>query len=326
MKEQVFISVVVYLHNCERTIESFIRFLDKSISDTFEDYEIVLVNDCSKDKTLERARMGIKGLKGDCTIINLSRKHGVEQAMMAGLNKSMGDFVFEIESTTIDYADDIFSTLYQYATSENNDIVAASSDRTSFHSKVFYKLLNKLSYLDMSLSTESIRLVSRRALNAMLNLKEKVRYRKALYEYTGYSKAVLHYEADKSVPADKKKLNRENISLAIDVLVSFSNAGLKLAHYLSILFFTFSMLMGGYTIYSYLFNESIVQGWTTTMIFVSFGFAGLFFIVGLLGEYISRILIETQNRPFYTTKSVESYKPERIMIQKVEKEREKVLA
>lgn len=324
MKEQVFISIVAYMYNNEDTIEQFIRSLNQSVSKKFKDFEIILINDCSKDNTVERARNAMSSIDGDCTIINLSRKHGIELAMLAGLNKSMGDFVYEIESTIVDYPEDIFETLYDYATSENYDIVAASSDRTSFYSRMFYRLLNRLSYLDMSLTTESIRLVSRRALNAMLNLKEKVRYRKALYEYTGYSKAVLHYKSNKNIPIMKKKVNRENISLAIDVLVSFSNGGLKLAHYLSMFFFVFSVLMGGYALYSYFFKELIVQGWTTTMIFISFGFAGLFFIVGLLGEYISRILIETQNRPFYATKSVEMYKPQRPRKQQVEQIQEQV--
>lgn len=308
MKEQVFVSLVVYARNDEKYIADSLKSFDYAMDNLFKNYEIILVNDCSDDNTLRIARNAIKDVKGDITILNLSRKHGIEHAMMAGINKSMGDFVYEIESVVIDYPLDIFSSLYKTATSEGFDIVAASSGRVSFNSKVFYKLVNKLSYLNMSLTSESVRLVSRRALNAMLNLKEKVRYRKALYEFTGYSKKVISYEPDISIPINKKRLNRENISMALDVLVSFSNSGIKLAHYMSLLFFVFSLFMGGYALYNYLFNSYVVQGWTTIMIFISFAFAGLFFIVGIIGEYISRILVEIQDRPFYSTKSVEQYK------------------
>ncbi|CAH0121693.1 putative glycosyltransferase [Paenibacillus sp. CECT 9249] len=319
MKEQTFASVVLYAHNDEQFIADSLRKIDSAMNNLFKDYEIIIVNDYSQDRTLEITRKAIDDLRGDITIINLSRKHGVEHAMMAGLNRSMGDFVYEIETAIIDFKTDMFRTLYETATQQRSDIVAASSDRTSITSSLFYKLINKLSYLDLCLSTEPVRLVSRRALNAMLGLKEKVRYRKALYSFTGYPKQVVHYEADRSVPLKSKKINRENISLALDVIVSFSNGGLKLAHYLSFFFFLFSIFMGGYALYNYAFNKSVVQGWTTLMILISAGFAGLFFIVGLVGEYISRILIEIQNRPFYSTHSVELYKEKQPNLQLVKK-------
>lgn len=320
MKEQVFVSVVVYAHNDESTVAHTLTRLDKVFDNNFKSYEIILVNDYSQDATLTQAREAIKGMHGDITIINLSRKHGIEHAMMAGLNKSMGDFVFEIESTTIDYPIELLYDIFQTATRKGFDIVAATSGSTGWKSKMFYKMLNNLSYMKLSLQTESIRLVTRRALNSMLNLKEKVRYRKALYELTGYSKNVVNYQSISK--AKGKKVNKENISLAIDALVSFSNAGLKAAHYLTIAFFGFSIFMGGYALYNYFFNQSVVEGWTTLMILISFGFAGLFFIFGVIGEYISRILTEIQNRPFYSTSSVEMYKEKKQHLQIVGKNKD----
>lgn len=76
--------------------------------------------------------------------------------------------------------------------------------------------------------------------------------------------------------------------------------------------------MGGYAFYNYLFNQSLVEGWTTLMILISLGFAGLFFIGGIIGEYTSRILIEIQNRPFYSTKSVEMYKEKKTRLELVQ--------
>ncbi|MFW5437709.1 glycosyltransferase [Paenibacillus apiarius] len=308
MKEQVFVSIVIYTHNDEATIQDTLINVDQAVDHAFKNYEIIVVNDCSEDNTLEIAREAIKYMRGDTSIINLSRKHGVEHAMMAGLNRSMGDFVYEIESAVIDYHIELIRDMFKTATKGGFDIVAATSGHISWKSKLFYKLLNKVSYLQLSLSTETVRLVTRRALNSMLSLKEKVRYRKALYEYTGYSKKLITYKSISKHNLKTKQLNRENVSLAIDALVSFSNFGLKMSHILSSLFFVFSIFMGSYALYNYFFNKSVVQGWTTLMILISFGFAGIFFIVGILGEYISRILVELQNRPFYSTKSVEMYK------------------
>lgn len=320
MKEQVFVSVVVYAYNNESTIAQTLTQIDQEFDRNFKSYELILVNDYSQDATLVNAREAIKGIRGDTTIINLSRKHGIEHAMMAGLNKSMGDFVFEIESATIDYPVELLYSIFQTATKKGYDIVAATSGSTGWKSKLFYKMLNYLSYMKLSLQTETIRLVTRRALNSMLSLKEKVRYRKALYELTGYSKSLVTYES--TTKTKSKKVNRENISLAIDALVSFSNAGLKAAHYLTFGFFSFSVFMGAYAMYNYFFNRSVVEGWTTLMILISFGFAGLFFIFGVIGEYISRILTEIQNRPFYSTSSVEMYKEKKQHLQLVERNKD----
>ncbi|TYA11811.1 glycosyltransferase [Paenibacillus faecis] len=306
MKEQVFVSVVLYAQNNEHEVSKVLIDVDSTIRKHFKNYEIILVNDFSQDNTLEEAHNAIQSIYGDTTIINLSRKHGVEHAMMAGLNRSMGDFVFEVESLSIDFDMEMLYEMFKVSTTKGYDIVAASSGQANWKSKLFYKVLNRVSYLNLSLSTESVRLVTRRALNAMLNLKERVRYRKALYELTGYSKNLYEYKALSRVP--NRKVNRENISLALDALVSFSHFGLRTAHLLTVIFFIFSLFMGGYAMYNYFFNQSVVQGWTTLMILISLGFAGLFFIGGIIGEYTSRILIEIQNRPFYSTKSVEMYK------------------
>lgn len=306
MKEQVFVSVVLYAQNNEREISKVLIDVDRTMMNHFKNYEIILVNDFSQDNTLEEAHSTIQNIYGDTTIINLSRKHGVEHAMMAGLNKSMGDFVFEVESLSIDFDMEMLYEMFRVSTTKGFDIVAASSGQANWKSRLFYRILNKVSYLNLSLSTESVRLVTRRALNAMLNLKERVRYRKALYELTGYSKNLHEYRALSKIP--NRKVNRENISLALDALVSFSHFGLRAAHLLTGIFFLFSLFMGGYALYNYFFNQSVVQGWTTLMILISLGYAGLFFIGGVIGEYTSRILIEIQNRPFYSTKSVEMYK------------------
>ncbi|NQX66700.1 glycosyltransferase [Paenibacillus alba] len=309
MKEQVFVSAIVYVHDEEHSVANGLEELNMSLSSIFKNYEIILVNDASADATLLNAREIKESLNGNLTIINLSRRHGIERAMNAGLVKSIGDFIFEIENINFEYSLEIIYSLFKMALS-GNDIVAASPNTgLSWTSKLFYKLVNSFSYLKLDLKTESIRIVSRRALNAMLNLKEKVRYRKALYAYTGFKKQLIEYDPIIKLNSEKSKLNRENISTAFDVIVSFSNIGLRVSHYLSILFLLFSLFMAIYTFYNYFFNKNIVEGWTTLMILISFGFTGLFFIVGMLGEYISRLLIEIQNRPFYTTSSTEMYKP-----------------
>jgi glycosyltransferase involved in cell wall biosynthesis len=310
MKEKVFVSAVIYTRNDQTLIADSLLKVDSVLRETFENYEIVLVNDSSVDETVAQAR-GLSGeLGGPLVILNLSRTHGLEQAMMAGLFKSMGDFVFEIENAAIDFNIDYIPAMYRTALKGKDIVVLTPSTHTSLTSRMFYMVINRVTYLKLDLKTETARLVSRRALNAMLNLKEKVRYRKALYAYTGFAKESMVYKPNESLKLAQKKFNRENIGTAFDIIVSFSNIGLKSAHYLSLIFFAFCLFMGAYALYNYVFNIHVVEGWTTLMMLISFGFAGLFFIVGMIGEYISRILIEIQDRPFYTTRSIEIYKPD----------------
>lgn len=307
MREQTFVSLVLYAHNDEDDIAAAMQAVDAFACQTFQNYEIVIVNDCSTDGTQQIVRDTVKNLLGQTFVINLARKHGIELAMMAGLNKAMGDYVYEIETVSFDFSLDILRNMY-VESKRGFDIVCASPGTTSLYSKLFYKVINKYSYLELSLYSETVRLVSRRALNAMLNLKEKVRYRKALYAYTGYSKSKIDYVGIPTDGSKRRKLNRENISMALDVIVSFSNVGLKMSHLIASAFFIFSIGMAIYALYNYIFNRDVVEGWTTLMILISMGFAGMFFTTGVVGEYISRMLIELQNRPYYITSSVEIYK------------------
>ncbi len=161
-----------------------------------------------------------------------------------------------------------------------------------------------LVYADLHLTSETVRLASRRAINAMLNLKEKFRYRKALYLLTGYPKKNLLYRS-----ASRGRSGRpwfEDLALALDIVIGYSNIGIKLIHFLSAALFLFSLAIGGWAIYGYFF-ENVVEGWTAIMVFLSCVFSGLFFILGMLGEYILRILNEVKGRPYYTVSSVKVY-------------------
>lgn len=295
MREPAFVSAVVYTRNEEQTVEQFLTRLDTFLGETFDAHEIIVVNDLSQDRTRDVLKRAADTIKGNLTLITLSRRHGLELGILAGLDRSVGDFVFELESTEEDFPLELLLELYKKACT-GYDIVAASPSRTPLASRFFYKLVSQASYLDLNLSTETARVVSRRALNAMLNLREKVRYRKALYAFTGYARTQVTYEPKQS---RSRRLNRETITLALDIMVSFSDWGLRVAHTLSFVFLAFSVGMGIYVGYNWAFRD-VVEGWTTIMAMLSLGFSGIFFILGLHGEYITRILTEVQNRPLYT--------------------------
>jgi len=301
MKNKVYISTVIYIHNDEdivcKALKDITNFLDKH----FEHFEVICVDDCSSDRTLEKVLDLIPHLKGYHNVISLTRKHGIETAMLAGSDKSIGDYVYEIELSFMDYSLDFMLELFN-KTQSGFDIVSGRGQNIPFVSKFFYFVLKQVSYVDMDLNTENIIIVSRRALNAILDMPEKSRYRKGLLYFTGFPKSECVYRPIKRVKR-RNRSNLEKLQLALEIIISFSRIGSKMPLILSMGFLSISIVTGTYTIYDYIWGvSSEIRGWTTLMAFLSFAFFGTFLVLGFLGEYISMILIELQKRPLYTIK------------------------
>ena len=134
--------------------------------------------------------------------------------------------------------------------------------------------------------------------------KEKLRYRKALYKYAGFESVNIKYKPEFRSDTYEDKSFSEKLELATDILVGHSDFGLRVSLSLSLIFFVISILVGGYTVYSYFTVEHIAAGWTTTMMFLSISFTGIFFVLAFLSKYMTVLLIELQDRPRYTYKSV----------------------
>lgn len=308
MKHQAFVSLVVYIHSERDTVTAFLREADRVLDETFEHHEIVVVDDDSTDGSAQAVAEIAPSLKGSTTVLELARHHGVEAGILAGLERSVGDFVFELETTLIDFDQHVVRKLFEVA-STGVDIVAAGGESGSRKSRWFYRILNRYGNLGVQLASERVRLVSRRALNAMLGLKEKVRYRKALYALTGFRHQRLTYQFGPSAKSAERGVKRETIGLAFDVLLSFSSVGLRVAHWLSLAFTGFSVLVILYSIGVFLFLDNVVSGWTTLMIVISLGLAGVFLILGIIGEYLARILVEVRGRPLYALRSSRVFHP-----------------
>jgi len=305
MKEKKFISAVAYLYNDEETVLDFLKNLDGYLFEKFEHYEIILVNDRSTDRTVEIIDKNKSVLRSESVIIlNLAWRHGLEPAMLAGTEMSIGDYVFEFDSTCMDYTFETLDEIYDKA-ANGFDIVGAYPDGPrKMTSKLFYAFLKKVSYLNLELTTENLKIVSRRALNRVLDLREKTRYRKALYRYSGFPCASVKYTPVKTAERTVRSLS-ERVSLAADVIFAFSDLGMKISIILSTLFFTLSIGIGFYAIVIYLTLKTVVTGWTTLSLFLSCGFSGIFLVLGILGKYLTMLLTEVQNRPSYIVRSVD---------------------
>lgn len=304
-KEKNFISIVVYIKNVENKIEEFVKKLDFFFDEKFLSYEFVFVNDNSTDKTKERLKDISDSLIGNVVVVDLAYNHGLEIAMLAGMDFAIGDFIFEFDSVDINYDLAEIMNLYQKSM-EGYDIVAASPEaKLSFSSNIFYKLLNSVSYKHMNLTTEIFRVVSRRAINRILRNKEKFRYRKALYHYSGFNTYIYKYKVVNNINIENKMSLKEKFNLAFEILMNFSDLGAKLAINISLLFLLFTIFGLGYTVYSYLVLDKIQAGWTTMMLFMSISFSGIFFILAILAKYMTIIMSEVKDKPNYIYRNVD---------------------
>jgi glycosyltransferase involved in cell wall biosynthesis len=300
-KDPKVVSIVVRVHNDEQRVASFLRTVDAYFSERFANYEFVVADDQSTDGTADVVAEVATELHGSLTLLRLANRHGRELAMVAGLERAMGDFLFEFQDVHIDYPLEVLGRMYDTALS-GFDIVGATPERLPLRLRVFYWLCNRLSSYEPGLSYEHVRLVSRRAVDAMVQLRERVRYRQVLYRFTGYRQTRVTYKGT----GRWRFAGRDSLSFALDVLLSFTDAGVRTAHALSVVFLFGAV--GGviWTVVRSILSDSLPPWWMDVGIMLALGFGGVYVLLGIIGEYLARILSEVRSRPLYTLDKTQS--------------------
>lgn len=303
MKDPNFISAVLCIHNNAGCAGKFLTGLDGYLSERYKNYEIIIVDDCSSDGSLVEIRDAAGAVKGNVTIIKLPWYHGTEAAMIAGVNLSIGDFVFEIDSPDIDFEISLMGDIYKKMLS-GYDVVAATPDiKPAFWSRAFYFIFSKYSKQRISLKSEYLRVVSRRAINRFNEQLFSFKYRKVNYQLTGFPITAVSYKPVRETRINKTSF-RERLNLGLEVMLMYTGVGEKLAVNLSLFFILISVSLGLYSLVMFI-RGIAVEGWTTTMLFLSFGFSGIFSLMGILSKYLSMVLVEVQKRPTFHTENIE---------------------
>lgn len=292
-RHRVFVSFVVYSRDDADVIVPLLHRVDSYLHDNFENHELIVVDDASRDATADL--LTSLELTGALTLLRLSPKQGEEAAMLAGLSRANGDWTFESTAQT-DWPVEFLGRLFDIG-AVGTDIVAGVGRPASRKRRMGFRFLNRYSRIALPPDPETIRLVSRRALNALLEFGERVRYRRALLAATGYSSAVVRYEP--SDPLSDRKVRPDRAS-EIDALIAFSDAGLRASYVTALVFASFSVAAGLYTVGAFLFLPAVEKGWTTLMLLISGGFTAVFIVLGIIGEYLGRILVEVRGRPAFS--------------------------
>lgn len=305
-KEKNFVSAVIYVHNAERRIEPFLNLVICVLENHFEHSEIICVNDCSEDESVSVIKkVSRTTTSASVSVINMSYFHGLELAMDAGMDLAIGDFVFEFDSTVPDFDPEMIMTIYRHSLTGYDIVSASPNKKEKLTSRIFYKVFDTFSEYSYDMATESFRILSRRVINRISSMNKSIPYRKAVFAGSGLKSANLKYEP---VQAGKEsrdaKERRYRAGLAADTLILFTELGYRFSFWMTSFMMFISVFMLIYTLVIYFIGHPI-EGWTTTVLFLSVAFLGLFGILTIIVKYLQIIVDMTFKRKHYNYESIE---------------------
>jgi dolichol-phosphate mannosyltransferase len=278
-----------------------------------EDFEIVLVNDGSRDSSWDRMRQMAEA-DSHLVAINLSRNHGHQLALTAGLDLCRGETVMIIDADLQD-PPELLPEMMQVMRDEAADVVygfrRSRSGDTAFKRATahgFYRLLSRATEVDIPVDTGDFRLMSRRALDALLSMPEQARFIRGMVAWIGFKQVAFAYDRQQRFAGSTKYPLRKMLRFALDALTGFSSAPLKLASHAGLALSIGSIILILYIAYAWAAGQSI-QGWTSLMLVVVVLGAVQMFVLALMGEYIGRLYNEAKRRPLYVVQEVAGADP-----------------
>ncbi|SHE78473.1 glycosyltransferase family 2 protein [Desulforamulus putei] len=303
MSSEVAYSIVVPVFNEEEVIAVTYERLKKVMDTTGRPYELLFVNDGSKDKTAQILSQ-ICQQDTNVKLINFSRNFGHQVAISAGMDNALGQAVVVIDADLQDPPEIILQMIEKWQ--EGYDVVYATrkerKGETLFKkwtAAMFYRLLRSITDVDIPVDTGDFRLIDRKVCNVMRNIKEKNRFVRGLVSWVGFRQTAVEYVREERFAGETKYPLRKMIKLSLDAMTAFSHKPLKLATYLGLLFSSLSFLYLLFVVFEKLFTPYTVPGWTSILA-TSLFFNGIILtILGIIGEYIGRIYDETKDRPLY---------------------------
>ena len=307
-KEKNFVSCVIYLHNDDSYIREFLDGICQVMQEHFEKYEIVCVNDCSMDNTVEEIHKFLeeKEQRLVVSLINMSYYQGVETAMNAGRDLAVGDFLFEFDKCSLDFEPSLIMEVYHRALEGYDVVAAAPKHGIPLTSRLFYAIYNWGSKMQYKLRQERFRIISRRAINRVNQMNVYIPYRKAMYMNCGLKADTLVYENRESGRKGRNREERGNRSmLAVDTIIIFTDVLEKFSLLASVILFAALLTMFGWIVYSIFSAVRPVEGWMSLMTLISFGFFMLSVMLTLIFKYLSVILNMSFKRQRYVVEGVE---------------------
>ncbi len=310
MKNKQLLSIIIPFHNEQEVITECQYRLSDAVKSLDMDVEMLYVNDGSKDETLN-ALLALMDKDSRIKIIDLSRNFGKEVAMTAGLDAAKGDAVIVIDADLQDPPELITEMVQKWR--EGFDVVYAKRIERKGESFVkkatahlFYKLINKISDYDIPENVGDFRLMSRQAVDALNQVRERKRFMKGLFAWIGFPQTAIEYSRDPRFAGETNWNYKKLFKFAIEGISSFTQEPLRLATYAGFMTAFGAFVLGLYFIIKTLLFGEAIQGFPTLITVILF-FSGVQLLsIGILGEYIGHMFIESKQRPLYFIKKTYS--------------------
>ncbi len=301
------VTIIIPAYNEQDSLPFLYERIEKMINSIQNyEFEILFVNDGSKDKTLELIKE-YREKDNRISYVDFSRNFGKETAMIAGLDYAKGDAVIFMDADLQD-PPELIPKMLEYWEQGYDDVYAQRKSRKGetwlkkFTSKMYYRLLQTLTNVEIQKDTGDFRLLDRRCVNALKKLRESQRCSKSMFSWIGYNKKAILYDRDPRIAGQTKWNYRKLVNLAIDGITSFTTSPLRISTFIAIPTFMALFIYFIYVIAKCCIEGVVIQAFQAIILLVLF-FSGIqILLFGIVGEYLGRIFNETKNRPLYLIK------------------------
>ena len=297
------ISVIIPLHNEEAVLQELIERTQSAVLKITENFEIILVNDGSQDRTLEMIQR-FASSEDRLKYLSFSRNFGHQTAVTAGIQNCQGNTAVIIDGDLQDPPEVIpemyqkyregFEVVYVKRRSRKGDTFFKKSS-----AKFFYRLLKKLTNFDIPVDTGDFRLIDRKIIDYLCQMPEQNKFIRGQVAWIGFRQAFVEYDRDERRAGSSGYPFSKMLSFALDGITAFSNRPLKAVTYLGFIVASLAFLIIIYALLSHFVLGQTINGWTSLIISSMFIGGIQLLSLGIIGEYISRINANVRNRPLY---------------------------
>jgi polyisoprenyl-phosphate glycosyltransferase len=303
LKKHIDLSIIVPVYNEAQIIDQLVQRMSAAAQSITDNYEIIFVNDGSRDDSLPKLAIECQKDKR-LHYISFSRNFGHQIAITAGMDYASGDAIVTIDGDLQD-PPELIKEMYARYKDGYKVVYAKRSKRkgeTFFKlvtAKMFYRLMARLVSFEIPLDVGDFRLISRDVLDYLKQMKEYDKYIRGQIAWLGFKSTYVMFERDERKFGTTNYPFKKMLRLAFNGITAFSDSPLKLATNLGFIVCIISFLIGVYAVYSYLFNQATLPGWASTIISITFLGGVQLLSLGIIGEYISRIINNVRDRPLY---------------------------
>jgi glycosyltransferase involved in cell wall biosynthesis len=301
-------SIVVPLYNEELVLNETYNRLTEVLEKIKGRYEIIFINDGSRDKTEDIAK-SIASKDFRVKLINFSRNFGHQNAITAGMDHASGEAIIVIDADLQDPPELIYQMIEKYH--EGYDVVYAVRSKRKgetlfkkLSAKIFYRFLNGIVDIDIPVDTGDYRLISRSVCDVLTRMRERNRFVRGMVSWIGFKQIGIPFVREERFAGETKYTLSKMIKFSLDGIVSFSTKPLKFTVHVGFAMAAISFLYACYLIINKLFFSNVVEGWTSMVVILLFIGGIQMIALGIIGEYVARIYDESKDRPLYISKEL----------------------